>query len=80
MAIPTYAAPETPPQQAESSHAQRNLRFDPVTRVSGPFALHAAANFGDRTVSNAAARATACLLYTSPSPRDKRQSRMPSSA
>ena len=24
--------------------------------------------------------ATACLLYTSPSPRDKRQSRMPSSA
>ena len=26
------------------------------------------------------ARAFACLLYTSPSPRDKRQSRMPSSA
>ena len=26
------------------------------------------------------ARALACLLYTSPSPRDKRQSRMPSSA
>ena len=26
------------------------------------------------------AEATACLLYTSPSPRDKRQSRMPSSA
>ena len=25
-------------------------------------------------------QATACLLYTSPSPRDKRQSRMPSSA
>ena len=25
-------------------------------------------------------RATTCLLYTSPSPRDKRQSRMPSSA
>ena len=25
-------------------------------------------------------RAMACLLYTSPSPRDKRQSRMPSSA
>ena len=28
----------------------------------------------------AAARDAACLLYTSPSPRDKRQSRMPSSA
>ena len=27
-----------------------------------------------------AARSTACLLHTSPSPRDKRQSRMPSSA
>ena len=26
------------------------------------------------------AKSTACLLYTSPSPRDKRQSRMPSSA
>ena len=26
------------------------------------------------------ARVTTCLLYTSPSPRDKRQSRMPSSA
>ena len=26
------------------------------------------------------ARLAACLLYTSPSPRDKRQSRMPSSA
>ena len=26
------------------------------------------------------ASTTACLLYTSPSPRDKRQSRMPSSA
>ena len=25
-------------------------------------------------------RGTSCLLYTSPSPRDKRQSRMPSSA
>ena len=32
-----------------------------------------AAEFGD-------ARRTPCLLYTSPSPRDKRQSRMPSSA
>ena len=27
-----------------------------------------------------AARISSCLLYTSPSPRDKRQSRMPSSA
>ena len=33
---------------------------------------------GDRTFDNWSA--TFCLLYTSPSPRDKRQSRMPSSA
>ena len=32
---------------------------------------------GDYTIS---IWAKACLLYTSPSPRDKRQSRMPSSA
>ena len=30
--------------------------------------------------ADARAQAAACLLYTSPSPRDKRQSRMPSSA
>ena len=30
--------------------------------------------------SNGYSRASTCLLYTSPSPRDKRQSRMPSSA
>ena len=31
-------------------------------------------------VAEAATEAKVCLLYTSPSPRDKRQSRMPSSA
>ena len=36
---------------------------------------------GGRTPSQAlAARAKACLLYTSPSPRDRQKSRMPSSA
>ena len=33
-----------------------------------------------REISEAHATACICLLYTSPSPRDKRQSRMPSSA
>ena len=32
------------------------------------------------TGNNPTAKAIYCLLYTSPSPRDKRQSRMPSSA
>ena len=31
-------------------------------------------------LTNTIAMDTPCLLYTSPSPRDKRQSRMPSSA
>ena len=32
------------------------------------------------TSAEAIVETTICLLYTSPSPRDKRQSRMPSSA
>ena len=35
---------------------------------------------GAAVTSNARAGSNTCLLYTSPSPRDKRQSRMPSSA
>ena len=35
---------------------------------------------GDRWNFHTTDLADACLLYTSPSPRDKRQSRMPSSA
>ena len=35
---------------------------------------------GNRATLSTAAAVLACLLYTSPSPRDKRQSRMPSSA
>ena len=34
----------------------------------------------DEAVRQALIKLEACLLYTSPSPRDKRQSRMPSSA
>ena len=46
-------------------------RKDPVfQRVHRPTRIDAARRLGYK----------ACLLYTSPSPRDKRQSRMPSSA
>ena len=39
------------------------------------------ATYNELTVtSTAAATSTACLLYTSPSPRDRQKSRMPSSA
>jgi hydrogenase large subunit len=47
-----------------AGHTSRNLRFDPVTRVSGPFAVHAAADFGhSRTVRDAVAMATAFRGY-----------------
>ena len=44
--------------------------------------VHTDANgfYGLRLQSAGVAAGKACLLYTSPSPRDKRQSRMPSSA
>ena len=72
---------------ARNAHATRE-------RLESAFAQqHAAATARARAASAAAAaqqkaledelraaRADACLLYTSPSPRDKRQSRMPSSA
>ena len=45
--------------------------------VSSQFDIHK--EFGG-VVPELAARSHVCLLYTSPSPRDKRQSRMPSSA
>ena len=41
---------------------------------------YAAAITGAKSDKNAKGRGWVCLLYTSPSPRDKRQSRMPSSA
>ena len=44
--------------------------------VLAVLAILTAAMAGDEL----AAMFTSCLLYTSPSPRDKRQSRMPSSA
>ena len=36
--------------------------------------------FGTSSSSNPLTKVTACLLYTSPSPRDAHESRMPSSA
>ena len=43
--------------------------------------LRSALDVGERATRSAGqAQARICLLYTSPSPRDKRQSRMPSSA
>ena len=49
-----------------------------VNPVTGEISFAPAAGFNDDPTDPAVY--TICLLYTSPSPRDKRQSRMPSSA
>ena len=47
----------------------------PASPITGPSKIGGFLNFSPKS-----GRADSCLLYTSPSPRDKRQSRMPSSA
>ena len=64
------------------SQKERDARYDAKHKqlcVSVSRALENAAWTLDEFCNNDADRQT-CLLYTSPSPRDKRQSRMPSSA
>ena len=77
----------TPEELAATAEARRAAAADPARE-------RRAIEAGRRAVAAAAAErraaagaeetkdgeAPACLLYTSPSPRDKRQSRMPSSA
>ena len=57
-------------------------RIDRVTRISDAYqslALEREMNL-DEQLEKQLRQFQNCLLYTSPSPRDKRQSRMPSSA
>ena len=58
------------------------LRFYPDTRDDGftDRALHGASNDGLLNQSRILVPGQVCLLYTSPSPRDRQKSRMPSSA
>ena len=86
-----YDTGEKPPAEAEDDAANDNddtiswagdgdhvvgedFRFD-----SGKFGA-CGARCATRVYGAAPAACTACLLYTSPSPRDMRRSRMPSSA
>ena len=57
----------------------RVINEDIISPNAG-FDKHSHANMEIITVVTKGAITHSCLLYTSPSPRDKRQSRMPSSA
>ena len=56
-----------------------NLFFSPFS-ISNALAMAAEGAHGTTTLEMGQVLGMPCLLYTSPSPRDKRQSRMPSSA
>ena len=69
----------------ESLNTELQIATDAAVRAAG----RAYADTGDKNIALAAAQTAAsknkignyvCLLYTSPSPRDQRGSRMPSSA
>ena len=71
------------------AHSVTSDSYTPVLLESAGATMDAASidskpTFGDETDKSLTlgdkTRTSACLLYTSPSPRDKRQSRMPSSA
>ena len=60
------------------------LTLEPVQGLAVLLTIYVAANFGDRVpsilINTPGTPASICLLYTSPSPRDRQKSRMPSSA
>ncbi|HEV2058768.1 MAG TPA: nickel-dependent hydrogenase large subunit, partial [Solirubrobacteraceae bacterium] len=53
----------SPDSQQTTGGAAHDLRFAPVTRVSGDLAFHAVADFGNRTVADAVAMATTFRGY-----------------
>ena len=67
--------------QTEVTPNPNSLKFLPGKKVSnsGPYEITNKEDVKNELVRNILS-INGCLLYTSPSPRDKRQSRMPSSA
>ena len=81
---------QTPSNGNMDTAAVRRLKMVPKTRLDGPFllsAVHHCQRFAKRLREALPQRfresllcSSSCLLYTSPSPRDRQKSRMPSSA
>ena len=68
------AVPVTPRELSVGPQRRRNVTGLPVLQLVAVPRVRVTAGVG------AGRHVDPCLLYTSPSPRDKRQSRMPSSA
>ena len=70
IGVSGYNKPKRTPKHPTKSHVVVAKQGDTVKTI----------RFGQQGVQGAGKNPKTCLLYTSPSPRDKRQSRMPSSA
>ena len=57
-----------------------NDNFDEIYTTFGDGSTLTPFTTGTSTLTNKTINLTSCLLYTSPSPRDRQKSRMPSSA
>ena len=78
---PSRAAPaRATPARAKAPAPARPNEEPSVERVTWQTSAITVAAGATTTVPLVASEPSLCLLYTSPSPRDKRQSRMPSSA
>ena len=77
-ALPSQLPPPQPPLPIEIAEEGREESDDDVEAEVWPLAGRGIQH--NRIRVNRDAVLPYCLLYTSPSPRDKRQSRMPSSA
>ena len=76
MKIRDKVLPVLRPLGGEEEIASLRESIESVWRGKGP----KVAEFEKKFAEMVGAKYALCLLYTSPSPRDKRQSRMPSSA
>ena len=78
--VPRFAGPSTFARLPEL----RDVEFCDVAIVGIPFdagtSYRPGARFGPQSIRQASRHLRTCLLYTSPSPRDRQKSRMPSSA